>query len=101
MASSRRGGKGGPPRGSGGGSGTPAGDYAVANLALWAGDFLTAEELLLGIAPRGSGAPSPFEDPVLSSARRLLGRLRRRMREYRRLATSAGLPAGLVEAAPA
>jgi hypothetical protein len=80
-----------------------ADDFIVAKLALWAGDFQTAEALLTNIAPAHTrGTPRPiFEHPVLASAQRLLAQLRRRMGEYRLLAASAALPNEMIEAVPA
>lgn len=69
--------------------------FTVAKLALWAGDYLTAEENLLGAAaaPRRTTPGSPqVEDVTAASARRTLRQLRRRRNEFTSLAQSAGLP---------
>lgn len=72
-------------------------DLNVVNLALWAGDFQTANNILGAIAlPALRDDPiSPFEHPVLASLQRLQAQLERRRNEYTVLATSANLPVAL------
>jgi hypothetical protein len=78
--------------------------FTVAKLALWAGDYLTAEENLRAVATaarrRGTPSPTPFEDSVAASAIRSLNQLRRRSGEYRALALSAELPQALIDPRP-
>jgi hypothetical protein len=78
--------------------------FTVAKLALWAGDYLTAEENLRAVAGparrRGTPRPSSFEDPTAASAIRSLNQLRRRREEYRTLALSAELPQALIHPRP-
>ncbi len=72
-------------------------DLNVVNLALWAGDFQTASDIMSAIALSAfrGGRISPFEHPVLASLQRLQAQLERRLNEYTALADSANLPVGL------
>jgi hypothetical protein len=69
--------------------------FTVAKLALWAGDYLTAEaNLRRAAAPHRRMPPgSPqVEDLTAVSARRSLRQLQRRRNEFEALAQSAGIP---------
>lgn len=71
------------------------GDFNVVNLALWAGDLVTAREILKKSGTVRGTPISPFEHPVLASLQRLHRQLVRRLNEYTDLAESADLPDAL------
>lgn len=78
-------------------SSTPEQLYAIARLALWAGDLKYADALLKAILrdkPRlRRGEKNDFDaDPIAFAARRLRSQISRRRSEYHRLLKASGLP---------
>jgi hypothetical protein len=78
--------------------------FAVANLALWAGDYPGAEERLTGVVRqtrRATRGVTHFQHPVGASAATALRQLRRRRTEFGELASAGGLTPTQIAPTPA